>query len=59
MFVFKSSRNVRKLVNFTAIIVVTLLLILTLTGPNRFIPLFAMPSETDVRLKDKSLRKTA
>ncbi len=40
--------------NFTAMIAVGSILILTLTGLDRFIPLFKLPSEPDVRLKKKS-----
>ncbi|NLY81824.1 MAG: Na+/H+ antiporter NhaC family protein [Clostridiales bacterium] len=45
--------------NFMAMIAVASLLILTITGFDRFIPLFGMPAEPQVTLKDKSLRKTA
>lgn len=37
--------------NFMAIIAVVSLLLLTLTGADRFIPLFKLPKEPDVRLK--------
>lgn len=37
--------------NFTAIIAVVSILVLTLTGLDRFIPLFKLPSEPQVRLK--------
>ena len=37
--------------NFMAMIAVASLLILTLTGLDRFIPLFRLPSEPNVRLK--------
>ena len=42
--------------NFIAYIAVFSMLILTLTGWDRFIPLFAMPSEPKVRLKTKEER---
>ncbi len=44
--------------NFMAMIAVASLLIVTLTGLDRFIPLFRLPSEPDVRLK-KSASKAA
>ena len=37
--------------NFIAIIAVFSMLILTLTGLDRLIPLFKLPAEPDVRLK--------
>lgn len=37
--------------NFMAMIAVSSILLLTLTGLDRFIPMFALPSEPDVRLK--------
>ena len=40
--------------NFTAMIAVGSILLLTLTGFDRFIPLFKLPSEPDVRLKKKN-----
>ncbi|WP_067143022.1 Na+/H+ antiporter NhaC family protein [Oceanivirga salmonicida] len=39
--------------NFIAIIAVTSILILTLTGFDKYIPLFGIPSEPKVKLKDK------
>lgn len=40
--------------NFMAMIAVASLLILTITGLDRFVPLFRMPAEPDVRLRKKS-----
>jgi len=40
--------------NFMAIIAVVSILLLTLTGLDRFIPLFGLPSESNMRLKKKS-----
>ena len=40
--------------NFTAMIAVGSILLLTLTGFDRFIPLFKLPSQPDVRLKKKN-----
>jgi Na+/H+ antiporter NhaC len=40
--------------NFMAIIAVVSILLLTLTGWDRFIPLFKLPSEPDVRLKKRA-----
>lgn len=37
--------------NYAAIIAVSSMLILTITGFDRFIPLFKLPSEPDVKLK--------
>jgi len=37
--------------NFMAIIAVVSILLLTLTGFDRFIPLFGLPSESNMRLK--------
>lgn len=39
--------------NYLAIIAVVSILLLTLTGLDRFIPLFKIPSEPDVKLKNK------
>jgi len=39
--------------NFTAMIAVGSILLLTLTGFDRYIPLFKLPSEPDVKLKKK------
>ena len=39
--------------NFMAMIAVLSLLILTLTGADRFVPLFGLPKEPDVRIKRK------
>lgn len=39
--------------NYMAIIAVVSILLLTLTGLDRFIPLFKLPSEPDVKLKNK------
>ena len=44
--------------NFMAIIAVVSILLLTLTGWDRFIPLFATPSEPDVKLKNQSVAKS-
>lgn len=43
--------------NFTAMIAVGSILILTLTGLDRLIPLFGLPSEPDVRLKKKTAKE--
>ena len=44
--------------NFTAMIAVISLLILTFTGLDRFIPMFKMPTEPEVQLK-KNMKKAA
>ncbi|MDR7857141.1 Na+/H+ antiporter NhaC family protein [Tissierella sp.] len=44
--------------NYMAIVAVVSILLLTLTGWDRFIPLFGLPSEPDVQLK-KNLNKTS
>ncbi len=44
--------------NFMAIVAVVSILLLTLTGWDRFIPLFRMPAEPDVQLK-KNINKTS
>lgn len=44
--------------NFMAIIAVISILLLTLTGWDRFIPLFGTPSEPDVKLKNQSSVKS-
>lgn len=44
--------------NFMAIIAVVSILLLTLTGWDRFIPLFGLPSEPDVQLK-KNVKKSS
>ncbi len=41
--------------NYTAMIAVLSIIILTFTGLDRFIPLFKLPSEPDVRLKKENL----
>lgn len=41
--------------NFLAIIAVVSILVLTITGLDRFIPLFGLPSEPEVRLKNNKL----
>ncbi|MBN2898077.1 MAG: Na+/H+ antiporter NhaC family protein [Clostridia bacterium] len=43
--------------NFTAMIAVGSILLLTLTGLDRFIPLFKLPSEPDVRLKKREAKE--
>lgn len=44
--------------NFMAVIAVVSILLLTLTGWDRFIPMFGMPSEPNVRLKSKVVTTT-
>lgn len=44
--------------NFMAMIAVSSILILTLTGLDRFIPLFGIPSEPDVRIKKQSEKES-
>lgn len=43
--------------NFMAMIAVGSILILTLTGLDRFVPLFGIPSEPDVRIRTKAERE--
>ncbi|MBS4536640.1 Na+/H+ antiporter NhaC family protein [Clostridium sp. D2Q-14] len=43
--------------NFMAMIAVASILILTLTGLDRFVPLFGLPSEPDVKIKKSSKKK--
>ena len=45
--------------NFMAMIAVATLLLLTLTGADKFVPLFRMPREPQVRLKKKSVEEAA
>ena len=45
--------------NFMAMIAVASLLLLTLTGADKFIPLFRMPREPQVQLKKKAERREA
>ncbi|MGN0658885.1 MAG: Na+/H+ antiporter NhaC family protein [Emergencia sp.] len=45
--------------NFMAMIAVISMLVLTLTGADRFIPLFGLPREPKVRLKKKAEREAA
>ena len=42
--------------NFMAIVAIVSILLLTITGWDRFIPLFGLPSEPDVKLKKKELK---
>ncbi len=45
--------------NFLAMIAVASMLILTVTGADRFVPLFGLPREPQVRLKKKSVAEKA
>ena|SRR5699024_2905295 len=54
LFAFKNTHFI--MFNFMAMIAVASLLLLTLTGADKFIPLFRLPREPEVRLK-KNVQK--